>query len=63
MSVREEINSIHKQNEVVVATSAMICKKGLLPTPERLSHRPGATLTHAAICSRGVYRAGSGASL
>ena len=32
--------------------------------PRRLSHRPGATLTHAAIwCSRGVYRAGSGASL
>ena len=32
--------------------------------PRRLSHHPGATLTHAAIwCSRGVYRAGSGASL
>ena len=32
--------------------------------PRRLSHRPGATLTHATIwCSRGVYRAGSGASL
>ena len=32
--------------------------------PRRLSHRPGATLTHAAIwCSRGVCRAGNGASL
>ena len=32
--------------------------------PRRLSHRPGATLTHAAIwCSRGVCRAGNRASL
>ena len=32
------------------------------PLPAR--HRPGATLTHAAVwCSRGVCRAGSGASL
>ena len=32
--------------------------------PRRLSHRPGATLTHAAIwCSRDVCRAGNGASL
>ena len=32
--------------------------------PRRLSHRPGATLTHAAIwCSRGVCRAENGASL
>ena len=32
--------------------------------PRRLSHRPGATLTHAAIwCSGGVCRAGNGASL
>ena len=32
--------------------------------PRRVSHRPGATLTHAAIwCSRGVCRTGNGASL